>query len=280
MGCFASALQKYYIRKGGKIIFVNGKSLNKFALEMWEAQNFSQIDASVLSRVINGKRVFTIPQLEIFCSLLHLPQIERDFLLFCLQKDYCSREKIYIDDFYVSKTEVFTIMKDLLFLASNTQGRKNEQSTDIISNRIDALLKVLFVTKHSLIEKKELQRVFMQHSFLKVKKYLHNPHCTIYISHDKSIEKIYTSTPVLKRISPRSYGSTMRVYNTRVPHIGNGERILQIHPILHSLHPGSDLIYPVIFNNELIGILSFLSHKDMLFTIDDIMMTTDVLNRE
>ncbi len=279
MGCFASALQKYYTRKGGKIVFANGMSLNKLALEMWEGQHFSKIDASVLSKVINGKRIFTKQQLETFCSLLRVPQIEKDFLLFCLQKDYCSREQIDIDEFYISKTEVFTLIKDLLLFASDAQRRHDDQSSDMLLNRIDSIIKKLYNTKHPLFEKKELHRIFMQHSFLKIKKQLHNPHCTIYIAHDENIEKIYTSTPVLKQISPRSYGSTMRVYKTRIPHIGKGERILRIHPILRSIHPGSDLIYPVVANNEFIGMLSLLSSKDKIFTKNDIEITTELLNK-
>ncbi len=63
---FASSLKKYYSRQKNKIIFSNKMSLNKLALAMWERLNYQGIDASVLSRVINGQRLFTLKQLEVF----------------------------------------------------------------------------------------------------------------------------------------------------------------------------------------------------------------------
>lgn len=277
MGCLASALQKYYIRKGGKIVFVNGKTLNELAIEMWEAQHFSQIDASVLSRVINGKRLFTIPQLTVFSSLLHLPQIDVEFLLFCLQKDHCSRENIPIDDYYIPKTEIFPLIKDLVLFATNAQHKKDIQSVDKLTMKIDSIIQILCTTKNTLIEKKELQNLLMQHSLLKIKKYLHNPHSQIYISHNGNLEKIYTSIPVLKLISPRSYGNTMQVHRTLIPHIEMGENIVQIYPILRHLQPGSDLVLPVIINKKIVGILSFLARKDRIYTQEDICRSMNLL---
>lgn len=73
---FASSLKKYYSRQKNKIIFRNKMSLNKLALKMWERLNYQGIDTSVLSRVINGQRLFTFKQLEVFCEILRITSQE------------------------------------------------------------------------------------------------------------------------------------------------------------------------------------------------------------
>ena len=73
-------LQKYYTRKGNRIIFANGMTLNQLAWEMWERLGCFGVDPSVLSRVVNGTRVFTRNQLEIFCKLLNSSKKNRNRL--------------------------------------------------------------------------------------------------------------------------------------------------------------------------------------------------------
>ena len=68
----SKALQKYYLQKGNRIIFQNKMTLNQLAITMWERLGFKEIDASVLSRVINGERLFTIKQLEVFCEIVKI----------------------------------------------------------------------------------------------------------------------------------------------------------------------------------------------------------------
>lgn len=66
----ADELKNYYRKSSNKIIFKGGISLNGLSLTMWEKLGCSQIDASVVSRVLKGERLFTYKQLEIFCQLL------------------------------------------------------------------------------------------------------------------------------------------------------------------------------------------------------------------
>lgn len=58
MSNLAKKLQQYYTKKGNRIIFSNGLTLNQLALEMWERLDYQGIDVSVLSRVIGGRRFF------------------------------------------------------------------------------------------------------------------------------------------------------------------------------------------------------------------------------
>lgn len=77
---FAKALQKYYLHKSNKIVFCNQMSLNQLSLAMWERLGFREMDPSILSRVINGKRLFTKKQLQVFCKVLKIRQKDRILL--------------------------------------------------------------------------------------------------------------------------------------------------------------------------------------------------------
>lgn len=83
----AGALSKYVERRASSFVFRNGLSLNQFALVLWETSNDCGVDSSVLSKVLNGKRLFTAYQLHVFCQTLNLKRSEREYLFYCLFKD-------------------------------------------------------------------------------------------------------------------------------------------------------------------------------------------------
>jgi hypothetical protein len=70
-------LQKYYTREGNRLLFANGMTLNQLALEMWEKEGCRGVDASVVSRVISGERLFTYPQLLVFFKIMNLSKTEK-----------------------------------------------------------------------------------------------------------------------------------------------------------------------------------------------------------
>lgn len=88
MSYLSEAMQKYYTHEGVRVRFQNRWSLNQLAMAMWEMLEFQQIDASVLSRVLKGERLFTPKQLEVFCELLAIPREEYEHLLACLRMDH------------------------------------------------------------------------------------------------------------------------------------------------------------------------------------------------
>jgi hypothetical protein len=113
MSNLSKALQKYYSRDRKRVFFRNGQSLNQLALAMWERLGFQQIDASVLSRVLKGERLFTTPQLKVFCGLLELPKNEEDYLFACLQQDHNARLDLYAGTTYISSSLAEELVKDL-----------------------------------------------------------------------------------------------------------------------------------------------------------------------
>jgi len=93
---FARTAQKYYHREGNKIVFCNGMTLNQLATEIWDRLGYQAIDQSALSRVIHGKRLFSLFQLEKFCSILKLGKHKKDELYFALEEDYLHRHGLTI----------------------------------------------------------------------------------------------------------------------------------------------------------------------------------------
>lgn len=87
-------LKKYYVRRGSQIMFKNKLTLNKLSLEMWEKGGEKGVEPSTLSRVINGKRLFTQNQLKTFCTVLDIGGKEKDELIRAAQADYLKRSDL------------------------------------------------------------------------------------------------------------------------------------------------------------------------------------------
>lgn len=87
----SQALKKYYSKEGNKIVFKNKYSLNQLALEMWDRLGYQGIDASTLSRVINGHRIFTKEQVDVFCETLNLKIYEKRGLFEAQEQDYLKK---------------------------------------------------------------------------------------------------------------------------------------------------------------------------------------------
>jgi|SRR3989344_432262 len=80
MSLFAVEIKKHYRREGNKIVFRNGMTLNQLAMEMWERSGYQGVDQSALSRILNGKRLFTFHQLQVFSEILQLTETEKETL--------------------------------------------------------------------------------------------------------------------------------------------------------------------------------------------------------
>ena len=72
----ANKLDAFYKKENSKILFKGEITLSEIALSMWEMLGNQAIDASVVSRVIHGKRLFTPSQLEAFIKILQVNEYE------------------------------------------------------------------------------------------------------------------------------------------------------------------------------------------------------------
>jgi len=106
MSHLSNALHRYYSQEFGHLIFVGEKGVQELSLSMWQELNYSKIDPSVLSRVMQGKRLFTPEQLFVFCKILHLSQTEIEYLFYCLSLDHWQRDKVAIDHIFLPTKEI------------------------------------------------------------------------------------------------------------------------------------------------------------------------------
>jgi hypothetical protein len=65
--------------------------LNQLAWEMWEKLEYKEIDPSVISRVLKGKRSFTNQQLKVFCTVMGLTGRDRQRILEIWQEELIDR---------------------------------------------------------------------------------------------------------------------------------------------------------------------------------------------
>ncbi|HEX9990509.1 MAG TPA: hypothetical protein VGE45_18785 [Chloroflexia bacterium] len=76
----AQALKAFYFKKGRKFVFRTGQNLSELALDMWEELGFKSFDQGTLSKVLNGKRLFTWSQFNAFCNQMGASGTERQQL--------------------------------------------------------------------------------------------------------------------------------------------------------------------------------------------------------
>ncbi len=110
----ARALQKYYIKQKRTILFLGNISLQNLAIAMWEELGQRQIDPSVISRVLQGNRLFTPQQVRAFCTILHLSSEDQAYLLHCIAQDHCLRDGVTYPAFYASSQEIATLLNGLM----------------------------------------------------------------------------------------------------------------------------------------------------------------------
>lgn len=144
MNNLSNALRKYYSKQKGRILFQNKNTLNQLALQLWEESDFSSIDASVLSKVISGERLFTPKQLTTFCKIMNISGVDKEYLFYCLEKDYNLKKETDFNRLFIpSDTLLNTINQieeeaDNLFYMGKCQ--ELERLTYIAQSLIEEIL--------------------------------------------------------------------------------------------------------------------------------------------
>jgi hypothetical protein len=137
----ANALAKHYRRENNKIIFRNNSTLNQVALQMWELLDYCEIDNSVLSKVINGQRLFTFKQLRVLCKILKLSRKESNLLFDALIEDKLKDLNLQTkQDKYkhIAKINRSAILKANKF--NNSVRKLNKNSRNILKKLYNQLI--------------------------------------------------------------------------------------------------------------------------------------------
>jgi len=124
MFTLADELLRYYQRENHHILFKKDITLNECAIRMSELLHF-HFDASTLSRVINGKRLFTPKQLQAFARVLELEKTERERLEKLLAHDVVIRYGISED--VMRKKSLYAKLLEYALDHSHTVSKNREQ---------------------------------------------------------------------------------------------------------------------------------------------------------
>ena len=169
MSYLSDALKKYYKKQNGRIVFINNQTLNQLSLQMWEDLSFSQIDASVTSRVISGERLFTQQQLEVFCKILKLSNQETEILFNCLNRDLCKRHNIDLDLFYISNNDFIAKILHLSEECTTANYKGNLIDVIKICEKIEIFSDYLMQTALPTDFKKNLHKIIAMNLYMKMK---------------------------------------------------------------------------------------------------------------
>ncbi len=104
---------------------------------MWERLDYSEMDSSVLSKVINGQRLFTFKQLRVFCDIMNFSHKQRNMLF-----DALTNDKMMNEGLDYKKENKFLYRAKLNNQANTTNSKR--KSMILLDNRSRILLKKIF----------------------------------------------------------------------------------------------------------------------------------------
>lgn len=113
MSNLSQALSGFYQKEKNRLVFKGGFSLSELALYMWSDLGCKNIDASVLSRIINGKRLPTPSQLDKLCLALRLSPQQKEYLFYCLSQDYWQRDNTAVPSSFISTDDLMAVLRQL-----------------------------------------------------------------------------------------------------------------------------------------------------------------------
>jgi len=160
MSALANKLVRYYCKKKNRLIFSNGMNLSNLAISMWEQLGYREIDASVLSRVLDGERLFSFKQLKVFCEILKIPQHEVNSLVDSLYSEL-SFKFGFEEIFYVHEAKHLTnLVTDNL---DKISLMKEKGYPTVAINWIDDIsekIQLGLTQSHDLVTRKVLNGLF------------------------------------------------------------------------------------------------------------------------
>lgn len=134
--------------------------MKEVALSMWEELGYRQIDSSVLSRVLNGERLFTPGQLAAFTKTLQLSKKQKTYLYYCLQKDYLRSVDINDDTLILSYTALFERIEGLLEYVKSLLYEGKCTNAVKASTSINSFIEMLNNTAQTDTQRQRLQEFF------------------------------------------------------------------------------------------------------------------------
>lgn len=93
---------------------------------------------------------------------------------------------------------------------------------------------------------------------------------SIFLETNGELERVYTTSPTLTQIQPRKRGFTYRVFATNTPKILSKAEIQKIHPEIGGMRAHADILVPLSYKDQPIGVLTVLTSSKDSFTQRDV----------
>ena len=93
---------------------------------------------------------------------------------------------------------------------------------------------------------------------------------SIFLAENGKLVRVYASSPLLYKVNPRRKGLTYQVYKTNQPMVLTSEKMEKIHPKLKVLQVCSDIMIPLSYKNQSIGVLTVLTPREEELDVEKI----------
>ncbi len=89
---------------------------------------------------------------------------------------------------------------------------------------------------------------------------------SILLGREDGLERVYASSALFYKITPRKKGIMYGVYKNRKARVLQSQDIIKIHPQFKETETRSDILIPLAYRNKSIGVLSVLSKRNVTFS--------------
>lgn len=143
MSHLSKGLLRFYTKIDRRIFFRNSLTLHTLSLNLWQDLGFREIDESVLSRVLQGKRLFTPKQLDVFLKHMRANFDEAQFLSYCLLKDICERRQGTPPQFFLSPNHAVYLIQGCMDKFRQLANEERKRFLEEKQKFIETLLTIL-----------------------------------------------------------------------------------------------------------------------------------------
>lgn len=92
----------------------------------------------------------------------------------------------------------------------------------------------------------------------------------VLLQEDGSLERVYTTSPILKKIKTRKQGYTYKAIKNRQVYVVDARKLSKVHPLVKLLGAAYTVYVPLVFNKQSVGSMALQAHQNEEFTPEQI----------
>lgn len=92
----------------------------------------------------------------------------------------------------------------------------------------------------------------------------------VLLKEDGSLERVYTTSPILRKIKTRKRGYTYKAIKNQEVYVVDTRKLSKVHPLVKLLGATYAVYVPLIFNKQAVGVMALQAHQNEEFTPEQI----------